>query len=200
MNKPIFGSGREKILECFYRNRNRELYFSEILKGTGLTPNTTLKHLQVLQHNRFILSEKRASNTFYKLNPKNPGVFSILSYFDYKIFNNLPAERRRAISEFLDKIEPKPLIALIFGSTAKKAYKPESDIDMLLVFSGKASISQRIKGDIEATTGMSVQTFPIDYGYFREQFLKQEDNVIMHAIKTGFVMSGHYYFYREVLR
>lgn len=202
MNKEnsLFGKGKEKILECFYRNRDREMYFSEILRETKLTPNTTLKHLRALQESSLISSTKKIGNTFYKVNPKNPQIYSIFSYFDYKRFNELPLIRKRAITEFLDKIENKPLITLIFGSTAKGTFGKESDIDVLLVYNKKESDQTKLKRDIEATTGANIQTFIIDYDYFKEQTIKQEDKVIIQAIKTGFIISGQYYFYKEILK
>lgn len=200
MNRSVFGKGREKILECFYRNKNKELYFSEILRETGLTQTTTLKHLQVLQENGLILSIKKRANTFYKINSANQQIFSIFSYFDRRIFNELPPARKRAITVFLDRMETKPIIVLVFGSTASKTFNPDSDIDVLLVFNKKDIKDEKLRRDIEATTGTILQLFSIDYGYFKDQLLKKEDNVIIHAIKTGFVIAGHYYFYKEVLK
>ena len=200
MNKQVFGKGKEKILECFYRNKGRELYFSEILRETKLTQNTTLKHLKSLREADIILSTKKPGNTFYRVNPKNPQLFSIFAYFDYGRFNELPLARKRAIIEFLDKMDDKPLLSVIFGSTAKGSYGKESDIDILLVYNKKEAENEKLKKDIEATTGTRIQAFVIDYGYFKEQLLRKEDNVIIHAIKTGFVMSGHYHFYKEVLK
>src|SRR3989338_7760451 len=151
MNNTIFGKGKEKILECFYRNRQKELYFSEILRETKLTQNTTLKHLKNLQTANLITSTRKIGNTFYRINPNNPQIYSIFSYFDYKRFNELPSERKRAINEFLNKIKVKPLIALIFGSTAKGTFGKESDIDILLIYNKKETKDIRLKNDIEAT-------------------------------------------------
>ncbi|MDP2749212.1 MAG: nucleotidyltransferase domain-containing protein [Nanoarchaeota archaeon] len=200
MNNSLFGKGKEKILECFYRNRSKELYFSEILRETSLTQNTTLKHLDNLQKNNLMTSTKKIAHTFYKINNKNPQINSIFSYFDYKRFNELPSARKRAITEFLEKLETKPIIALIFGSTAKKTFTEESDIDILLVFNKKEEVDKKVIKDLEATTGFHIQTFIIDYEYFKEQILKEEDKVITHAIKTGFLMTGHDYFYKEALK
>src|SRR3989344_2834705 len=191
MNNNLFGNGKEKILECFYRNKNKEVYFSEILRETKLTQNTTLKHLKKLQQNNLIISTKKIGNTFYSINPKNLQIYAIFSYFDYKKFNELPSERKRAIADFLDKLKIKPLIALIFGSTAKGTFNKESDIDILLIYNKKEAKDNKLKQDIEATTGIKIQTFIIDFGYFKEQMLKEEDKVIAHAIKTGFVISGN---------
>lgn len=200
MNNILFGKGREKILECLYKNKFREPYFSEILRETRLTQNTSLKHLKVLQGSDLIISTKKIGNTFYRVNTKNPQIFSIFSYFDYKRFNELPSLRRRAILEFLDKIPSKPLIALVFGSTAKGTFGKESDIDLLLIYNKKEAVNEKLKKDIEAMTGTKIQVFTIDYDYFKEQILKGEDSLLAQAIKTGFIMSGHYYFYKEVLK
>ncbi len=47
--------------------------------------------------------------------------------------------------------------------------------------------------------GVKIQIFTIDLDYLKEQILKEEDNVITHAIKTGFPITGNDKFYREVL-
>jgi len=199
MNNSIFGKGKEKILECFYNNRNKEIYFSEILRQTGLTQNTTLKHLKNLKENKLIIANKQIGNTFYKINSNNLQIYSIFSFFDYKKLNNLPPERRRAIIELLEKIKVKPIISLIFGSTAKGTFDKKSDIDILLIYNTKESEDKELKRDIESVTGVKIQTIIIDLEYFKEQILKQEDKVVTHAIKTGFVIRGFDYFYRAVL-
>ncbi|MEX2017159.1 MAG: nucleotidyltransferase domain-containing protein [Candidatus Pacearchaeota archaeon] len=199
MNNTLFNKGREKILECFYRNREKELYFSEILRETKLTQNTTLKHLANLQKLNMVISTKKTGNTFYKINPKNPLVFAIFSYFDYKRLNELPSERKRAINEFLEKIEIKPLIAIIFGSTAKGTFGKESDVDVLLIYNKKELEDSKLKKDIRAVTGVKLQTFIIDFDYFKEQILREEDKVIIHAVKTGFPITGNDKFYQELL-
>lgn len=200
MNNTIFGKGKEKIVECFYKNRDKPLYFSEILRDIKLTPNTTLKHLKTLQENNLIISNKTIGNTFYRINSKNPQISSLFSYFDYKKLNELPSTRKRAITEFLDKLSKKPFISLIFGSTAKGNFNKESDIDILLVYNEKELEDKKLKSEIESTTGEAIQTFIISLDYLKEQILKQEDKVITHAIKTGFLMEGHYLFYKEILK
>lgn len=199
MNNTIFGKGKEKILECFYRNRKKELYFSEILRETKLTQNTTLKHLANLQKLGLILSTKKIGNTFHKVNAKNPLIYAIFSYFDYKRLNELPFERKRAINEFLDKVQTRPLIAVIFGSTAKGTSGKESDIDILLIYNKEELEDSKLRRDIEAVTGVKIQTFIIDFDYFEEQIIKEEDRVITHAIKTGFPVTGNDKFYQDVL-
>jgi predicted nucleotidyltransferase len=152
-----------------------------------------------LERLTLLISTKKTGNTFYKINSKNPLVYTIFSYFDYKKINELPSERKRAITEFLDKTQIKPLIVLIFGSTAKGTFRKESDIDILLIYNKKELEDSKLKKDIEAVTGVKIQTFLIDFDYFKEQILKEEDKLITHAIKTGFSITGNDKFYQEVL-
>ena len=200
MNKSLINKGKEKIIECFYNNRNKEIYFNEIIRETKLTQNTTLKHLQSLKENNLIKVTKSKAHTFYKINPSNPQIYSLFSYFDYKKLNNLSSRRKRAIIEYLDKLPTKPLIMLVFGSTAKGTYKNSSDIDIVLIYNKKKKVYKKLMDDIESLTGFNIQPFIIDYHYFIEQVLSGKDKVITHAIKTGFVVTGHYYFYKGVLR
>ena len=196
----LFGKGREKILEFFYLNKFKESYFSEILKETNLTPNTTLNHLKVLQKSNLIISTKKTNNTFYKLNKAEPLVYSILSYFDFKKFNSLPSERKSAISSFLEKINVKPLIVLLFGSTATNNFSKESDIDLLLIFNKKELKNKKLLEDIEAVTGVKIQTFVIDLEYFEDQILRNEDKVVSHAIKTGYPVNGFEQVYKRIIK
>ena len=39
----------------------------------------------------------------------------------------------------------------------------------------------------------------IDFNSFKEQVVTKEDTVLVHAIKTGFIVLGHTIFYKEVL-
>lgn len=199
MNNNLFGKGREKILECFYKKRNKELYFSEILRETGLTPNTTLKHLTNLKKMDLITSNKKIGNTFYSINPKNPEVYAVFSYFDYKRLNDISYERKSAIKDFLKKSRIKPLIVVLFGSTAKKSYQKKSDIDLLLIYNKKEKKEKKLLEDIEAVTGTKLQIFTIDFNYLRNQIKTGEDAVISHAIKTGFPIKGNCTFYEEIL-
>ena len=93
----------------------------------------------------------------------------------------------------------KPLIVFVFGSTAKGTFKKESDIDLVLVYNKKELEDTKLKRDINAVTGVKIQTFIIKFDYFKEQIKKEEDNVITHAIKTGFPITGNDKFYQEVL-
>lgn len=200
MKQTLFGKGRERILRCFYEARGKERYFSEILRATGLSPPAALHQLRALEVSNFLVSTKKIGNTFYKINAKNPQVSTLFAYLDYQRLSELPSPRRKAIVEFLERIVKKPLIAVVFGSTAKGTFAKESDIDLLLVYNIKEKADTKLQGEIEAITGMNIQTFIIDYAYFKEQMMKQDDAVVTHAIKTGFTVSGFDLFYQEVLR
>jgi predicted nucleotidyltransferase len=198
MNNRIFSKGKEKILRFFYANRNKSAYFSEILRSTKSTPNTTFRHLTALVANNLLTSKKSIANTHYQINSKNPEIYALFSYFDYGRIKELPVKRQRAIFEFLERIQIKPVIVVLFGSTAKGDFSDESDIDLLVIHNSKQEETQ-IKKDIEAITGITIQTINVDLNYFKEQLMKKEDSVLMHAIKTGIPIVGTYFFYNKVL-
>lgn len=123
-----------------------------------------------------------------------------MSYFDFKKLNKLPFSRRNAIFSFIEKIKTKPLIVVLFGSTASETFSNESDIDLLLIYNKKELRNKEISEDIRAIFGFKVQTFIIDLDYFKEQVLKSEDKVVSHAIKTGYLVLGFEQFYKQVLK
>ena len=69
----------------------------------------------------------------------------------------------------------------------------------MLVYNKKETKDSKLKEDIEATTGVKIQIFIINFDYFKEQILRQEDKLIAHAIKTGFPITGNDRFYKEAL-
>ena len=90
-------------------------------------------------------------------------------------FLALPQKISNAITEFLNELKEKPLIALIFGSYAKGNFTKESDIDLLLVFQ---EIKQK---DIENTakmistrTNTKISPVYVNYGEFEKNFLNKE--------------------------
>jgi predicted nucleotidyltransferase len=107
--------------------------------------------------------------------------------------------RKAAIDYFLDKLEEKPIIAFIFGSTAKGTAKKDSDIDILLIVNKKIKTEEASRY-VGAQTGIRMSIFQIDYNNFKLELKTKEDKVIASAISTGFPATNHIQYYREVLK
>ena len=52
----------------------------------------------------------------------------------------------------MNQIQIKPLIAIVFGSTAKGTFEKTSDIDLLLIYNKKESKDLKLNKDIKAIT------------------------------------------------
>ena len=201
MGVSLFGKGREKILEFFYNIKGKEAYFSEILRQTKLTQNTTLKHLQLLEENKIIIKTKKIGNTFYRLNPNNKQVFSLMSYLDFKRYNALESGKKRVIEESLPRVssvaekETKnneksgcrhliPFIALVFFM--------KKTLSLLLVHYDDISKKEQ--------KTQKLTTYHISFSYFNDQILRKTDPILKEALNTGIVIRGHDLYYELILR
>ncbi len=68
------------------------------------------------------------------INFKNRLIIPCLYSAEYSRLSKLPKRIQNAIFDYLEILERKPLLALIFGSYAKDNYDKNSDLDILLIF------------------------------------------------------------------
>lgn len=194
--ETILKPGVEKIMRLFYENKKENFHLREIARRTNMNENNASKILVKLEKNKILIS-KRDGNLKKFFISNQDRVFSIFSYFDIEKLNGMDILRKRAIDYFMEKLEEKPIIALIFGSSVKGTARKDSDIDILLI------VNSKIKTDIagkyaEAQTGIKVSTFQIGYNDFKLELKTRSDKVIESALNTGFPISNNIQYYREV--
>ncbi len=181
LNKNSF-----KIIEVLSKGR---LYFNQISELTGIkSKNNLLKNLDLMVKFKILIRERNKSNTFYSINYNNRFSLTLLQLKNMGKFQNLPFERRQALTEVVNT--SKPLIAVVFGSTAKGNFKKDSDIDLFLVCSSKSKdINDKIQ-EIGSRHGVRINTVIVN-------FLKEDiyNDAIKHILKTGYPISGYEYFY-----
>ncbi|MEK6921599.1 MAG: nucleotidyltransferase domain-containing protein [Nanoarchaeota archaeon] len=185
--------GIQKILQCFYKNKREKIHLREIARRTRLNENSVTRFLKQLEKQQILKAEKDANLKKYSLK-FNKKTAALLTYADIEKFNKLPAIRRNAIEYFLKYLSEKPIIAIIFGSTAKETYTEKSDIDLLLV------VNRRIKTEeaekyAEAQTGTNISPIQITYEDFIKEKKMKEDHVIQAAMETGYPMTNHILWY-----
>ena len=108
----------------------------------------------------------------------------------------MPVKVQNSFGDFLDEIEDKPLIALIFGSYAKKNYTKESDIDILLVFQKIENTAKRIS----MRTNTKINPVYIEYKNFKDNFLNKEHNFSKEIRNKVIVMLGIENYYQLLWR
>lgn len=105
-------------------------------------------------------------------------------------FQKLPFERKKAVQETI--LQVKPVMAVLFGSTAKEDYKKNSDIDLLLVYNEKKDLGKEIK-EISSRYGIRVNAIIIT---FKEIDMREDS--MKHILKTGYPVAGYNYFYEAI--
>lgn len=178
-----------KIIDVLKKDR---LYFNQIYELTHIkSKNNLLKNLNLLVNLKILNKEKNKSNTFYSINYENQFTLILLELINVNKLQNLPFERRRAIVELIENT--KPVMSVLFGSTAKGNFKKNSDIDMLLVYNFKTKdIDNEIK-DISSKYGVRINAVILKFSE-----INIKDNTIKHIFKTGYPITGYIYFYEVI--
>ena len=190
--KTIFRSGIWKILKLFYDSKNSPLYLREISRKSKLNESTVSRHLNNLLREGVLKFSREANLKKFYL-PKSR-ILNIFPLFDSEKMESLPILRRDAINLYIKKLEHKPLLLVVFGSTAKGTYKKNSDIDILAVFSGKYEDNEAVSY-ADSQTGIRMQAFKIKEDKFKEELLLKKDKVVQSALETGFPVFNEKYFY-----
>jgi predicted nucleotidyltransferase len=192
----ILKRGQWKIMELFYNDKSARLHLREIARKAKLHEPSTTRFLKALEKDGILTSEMDGNQKKYsiKLNYKTYAAFQL---FDLEKLNELPHIRRNAINYFFDALKEKPIIAFVFGSTAKGTFKANSDIDMLIITNSKTNTTEAEK-HAESLTGIRISVFQMNLEAFLKEIKLKEDPVIQAAIASGYPVLNNMYYY-EVL-
>ena len=192
--KQLIKPGIWKILEAFYKNRNMPIHLREIAKQTKLNTNSTSRFLNHLEKNEILKSEKEANLKKFSLTKHAlPNVFPL---FDHDQLESLPLLRKNAIKYFINKLEDKPIFAVVFGSTATNTFRKNSDVDLLVVANSQIE-TKKAKQYAENQTNITIQIFPTTLEEFKNNLIKKTDYVMASAIESGFPVFNNKYYYEE---
>lgn len=186
----------KKILTIFYERKNESFHLRAIARKTELYGQSITRYLNQLEQDKILFSKKDGNLKKYSLR-KNKTTFALLTLFDVDKFNKLPLIKQQAIDLFIDSLSEKPLIALLFGSTAKQTFTDKSDIDVLLIVNKKINPTNAIK-KVDAQTAQKISVFQITIKEFETELKLKEDHVVQSAIQTGYPIINHIYYYRCV--
>jgi predicted nucleotidyltransferase len=193
--KTILRPGMDKILSLFYSEKQAQIHLREIARQTKLNEHSATRFLKQLEQSRTLQSTIKGNQRQYTIVPTKEAL-AIFAHFDARRFQLLPSIRRNAIQHFLTTLKEQPVIAVLFGSTAKGNFTATSDIDMLLVVNHQIS-TQDAKSYAESQTGISVNTIQISHHIFKKELKLKEDAVIQSALQTGYPLTNHILYYEE---
>lgn len=193
----IINKGYKMIMNLFHENKESSFYLREISRKLNMNSNTTFKCLNTLENKNLLYHEKTGNQKRYFLN-KTPKTYIILSFFDIDKYESLTNTRKRAIKYFLDSLEQKPLITILFGSTATGNFRENSDIDLFLITNSEIQ-TQKAEKHSESQTGIKINTFQLTFREFQNQIKLKQDKTLLSAIKSGYPLTNHITYYQEVL-
>lgn len=171
-----------KIIKLFYENKNKPIHLRGISRKINLKESSTSLHLKSLS--KLLKIEKEANLKKYSLKPSViPLIFPL---YDSEKLENLPLLRKNAIKEYIKALPKKPILIIVFGSTAKGTYNQDSDIDILQISNMRI---KKAKEHAESITGMNLQIFQIS------DIKSYKDDLVKSALSTGFPVFNKDYFY-----
>jgi len=164
------------------------------LLNTGL-PNVK-RYISLLENEKVIKKQKEANLLKIKLN-KSHKTIAYLKQVNTERFIALPNIVQTAITDFLDELDTKPILTIIFGSYATGNYNKQSDIDLLLVFQ-KVENPKQIENSakrISMRTNTNINPVYLNYKNFETNFLNKQHNFSKEIKEKAIILSGteHYY-------
>jgi len=194
--ETILKEGYEKILSIFYTDKSARIHLRDIARKAKLNENSTSRFLNKLEKEKILTSRKEGNLKKYWLT-NNDIVYLVLTHFDVIKFNNLPRIKKNAIIYFLQEIKEKPLITILFGSTAKCISSEKSDIDLLLIVNKKVN-TKEAEEYVDSQTATKINCIQITLDDFKKELKLKNDKVIQSAIKTGYPITNHIEYYRGI--
>ena len=195
--ETILKSGYEKILNLFYLDKRAKIHLRDIARKTRLNENSATRFLKKLEKENILISEKDGNLKKYRIQ-KNTSLYLIFTLFDSMHYNLLPNKRKSAISYFFKELKDKPLIMVLFGSTAKGTFAQNSDIDILLIVNNKIHAGGA-ENYTESQTGIKINCLQVNIFDFINELKIKSDKVIQSALNSGYPIFNHLYFYEVFL-
>ena len=170
----------------------------DIARKTNLNENSASRFLKQLEEQQILTSKKQGNLKNYSIE-KNKNVFVLFSFFDIKKYNKLPSIRKNAVNYFFENLKEKPILVVLFGSTAKENFTKNSDLDLLLVVNKKIKTNDA-ENYVESQTGININCFQVSFNDFIKEIKIKQDKVIQSAVKSGYPLINHIYYYEVVLK
>ena len=185
-----------KIIDALDKNK-KGIHIRELARLVKTSYNNTARNIKILEKENTIKRIKDANLIKIKLKD-SPLTVAYLKQAHTENFLKLPKKIINSASEFLNEMQEKPLIALVFGSFAKGNYTGNSDIDVLLVFQkiiNQADIENTAKR-IGMRTNTKITPVYVDYGQFEKNFLNKNHEFSNEIRQNVIILAGIEHYYR----
>jgi len=183
-----------KTLRSLLTQPFRERFFRELVKETGTGIGPLAKSLKELAKLDIIQERVAGKQHFYRANFDNPVTRMLFDLFSLERRLEIPADLRVALEEFVNKLrvesEENLLSVVLFGSVATGKAKPESDLDLLLIFSDRTRQDKEIREQLDSVSRF-YETLAQEHIMTRDQFTEMYslgDDLVVNALREGIVL------------
>jgi predicted nucleotidyltransferase len=167
---------------------NPGIHMREISKRTRLSMPSVKNALASLS---FIKGKRSGNRIEFKMDYTDPAIVSAIYAVENYRLGLLPGRIRLAVRSFLEELEEKPILAVLFGSFGRGDYHAGSDIDLLLVFQEThgRKIEEAAKR-ISLKTGEKISPVYMDYATFKSEFHNPTKTFIKNVRKDRLLLAG----------
>ncbi len=175
---------RSRLLGTLFSNPRQKYYLSELARLAGTSAGNVQRELECFVRDELVIREKRGNLVFYVLNPRHalyPEVRSLVLK-TVGIEGELQAlvKRRKEI-----------LLAILYGSFARREEKGESDIDLLIVSDKNLEKFNLALSRLESRFHREINPTAYSSQEFRKK-VNRHDTFLTHALNQPHrILKGH---------
>lgn len=131
----LFSSTQSDLLGLLYGQPDRQFMGAELIRQVGRGTGAVHRQLQQLSSGGLVTVTKRANQTWYQADPRNP-IFPELRGIFLKT-TGLAEPLRQALAPFAQEI----VAAFVFGSIAAGRERTTSDVDLMILTHSEDGLS-----------------------------------------------------------
>jgi len=182
---------RQRILVRFFADESRRFYINEMARLVGTTQGTCRRELNKLVDMGLLTTSREGNLQFYLVNKKNP------LYEEFKTIIQKTIGIEALLKDALERVAGINF-AFVFGSYAKKEFKPESDIDMAVIGDVKEELLMKILKNIEKSIGRDINYHLYTGKEFKEKI--KANSFVRNIIKDYIMVTGDEREFRKLLK
>lgn len=175
---------RKNILEIFLKNPFKEIHLREIARLSGVSVNNVDNSLRLFVKDDMFIRRQISNMVFFRPNLENEELLKIFEYLELKkkkVFYNKNKKIARLLQEYTKDIvalsDKKIQLVILFGSVARGEWTRGSDIDILVIVSGKENEVTPIlnKSKIDVSPLLDIRPISTTTEKFADGFRKRTE-------------------------
>jgi len=175
---------RKKILEVFLKSPFKEVHLREIARLSKVSLNNVDNSLRLFVKDNMFKRRDVSNMTFFRPNLENESLLKIFEFLELekkKEFYDKNKKIARLLQKYtqdiVDLSNKRIQLVILFGSVARGEWTKESDIDILVVVSGKDKdvIAELNKAKIDVSPILEISPISTTTEKFIEGFRKKTE-------------------------